>query len=313
MRPLPVPPWADVLEPLEYQRFLGALRQTLTDLDEPHVLDEESGAITFEATGAAIDLRPAAQACATDPDASRERWHELVEAAIGTAVGDPEDLPGILASPDRIRACVKVQLYATAEIDSSDAALVRRPGPPATTQVLVLDLPHTIVTLPPDRAGSPGEVAELWDLAWDRTSAEETPEVDVAEISEGVPVLVLENRSLFGATSALWLERYFDPTEEGALVAVPTRHLVLVHPIRDTGAMAAIAALAGESRRLHAEGPDPLAPDLAWWRPQGLWAELETWVDDNGLNLRIPDEFGTMLAALPQGAPGTPPPPDLPT
>lgn len=311
LRPLPVPAWAEPLEPLEYQRFLGAVRQTLADLDEPHLLDEANGLVTFEATGAVLELAEVVAACAAERDAERERWVALMAGAVRAAVVDPDDLDGVLASAQRIRECVKVRLFPDEEVDGSDAAVLRRPGPPGTTQVLVLDLPSTVVTLPPDHAGE--DVEELWSLAWERTAEEEPPEVDVAEISDGVPVLVLQNPGLFGAASALWLERYFDPSPEGALVAMPTRHVVLVHPIRDTGAMAALGALAGEGNRLWSEAPDPLVPTLSWWRPEGLWVELETWTDDNGLNLRIPDEFGTLLAALPQGAPGTPPPPDLPS
>jgi hypothetical protein len=312
MRPIPVPPWADALEPPAYQRFVGIVKETLDDLGEAHFFDEDAGAVTFDATGAIVDLRSAVTACAAEPDAPRERWHELVQDAIRASVVDPEDVEGILADASRIRASVKVRLYPTDEVDGTTAAVLRRPGPPGTTQVLVLDLAHAVVTVPPDRVDEDA-VEELWGLAWERTAASDVPEVDVTEISEGVPVLVLQNPGLFGASTALWLENYFEPTDEGAVVATPTSHVVLVHPIRDTGAMAALGALAGECRRLFDEAPDPLVPTLGWWRPGGMWVELETWTDENGLNLRVPDDFGALLAGLPQGAPGTPPPPDLPS
>lgn len=312
LRPIPVPPWAEPLEPLEHQQFLGAVRETLDALDEAHLLDEDNGVVTFEATGAVLDLRDPVAACAQERSAGRERWVEIVTGAVRRVVVEPDDLDGVLATPGRVRAHLKVQLFTEAEIEQGEADVVRRAGPPGTAQVLVLDLAHTVVALPAGSLPPDADVDELWTFAFDHTAEVERPEIDAAEVAEGVPVLVLQTAGVFGAANALWVERFFDPTPEGALVAIPSRHVVLVHPLRDTGAMTALGALASEALRLSGEGPDPLVSYLYWWRPGGLWTQIETWTDDNGLNLRVGDDLGTLLSHLPQGAPGTPPPPDLP-
>ncbi|MGD6746475.1 immunity 49 family protein [Streptomyces sp. BH106] len=53
--------------------------------------------------------------------------------------------------------------------------------------------------------------------------------------------------------------------DAGALVAVPTRHLLAFHPIVDGSAADALNDLATYAVRAHDEGPGPLSPRVYWW------------------------------------------------
>ncbi|MEB8339886.1 immunity 49 family protein [Streptomyces endophyticus] len=92
--------------------------------------------------------------------------------------------------------------------------------------------------------------------------------------------------------------------EAGALVAVPTRHLLAFHPIVDGSAADALGDLATYAVRAHGEGPGPLSPRVYWWHEERL-TSLGTGED-------VPRELLDVIRALSaldragRLAPGTP-------
>ncbi|MEU5810003.1 immunity 49 family protein [Streptomyces sp. NPDC047718] len=58
--------------------------------------------------------------------------------------------------------------------------------------------------------------------------------------------------------------------EAGALVVVPTRHLLAYHPIVDGTVIDALNDLAAYALRAHQEGPGALSPRVYWWHQGGL-------------------------------------------
>ncbi|MFD7294342.1 Imm49 family immunity protein [Streptomyces sp. NPDC059897] len=86
--------------------------------------------------------------------------------------------------------------------------------------------------------------------------------------------------------------------DAGALVAVPTRHLLAFHPIVDGGAADALDDLATYAARAHEEGPGPLSPRVYWWHDGRLTSLTE--IDDEARTLeqRPPRELVDVLRAL---------------
>ncbi|MFK0257976.1 immunity 49 family protein [Streptomyces sp. NPDC090445] len=58
--------------------------------------------------------------------------------------------------------------------------------------------------------------------------------------------------------------------EAGALVVVPTRHLLAYHPIVDGTVIDALNDLATYALHAYQEGPGPLSPRVYWWHQGGL-------------------------------------------
>jgi len=85
----------------------------------------------------------------------------------------------------------------------------------------------------------------------------------------------------------------------GALVAVPTRHCLIAHPMvaRET-ALAATQALLMNAARLYDAGPGAISPHLYWWR-DGEMALLPGSVERDRVELRPPPEFVAALERLP--------------
>jgi hypothetical protein len=164
-------------------------------------------------------------------------------------VTDPHDdtipLPDDI---DELRALLRVRLVPESEVEASPVPTVHRVVLPHVAALLVLDLPDRVVIVTPERAeeladGDP--LDELWELAEEQVREHDHPDIDVEEPTDGVPIMVLSSPSYFGATHVLWADRFLDAPPDGLLLAVPNRHLVLVHGVRDAGA-------AGGWRRDHA-------------------------------------------------------------
>lgn len=86
--------------------------------------------------------------------------------------------------------------------------------------------------------------------------------------------------------------------DAGALVAVPTRHLLAFHPIVDAGAADALGDLATYAVRAHDEGPGPLSPRVYWWHDGRLTSLTD--IDDEARTLaqRPPRELLDVMRAL---------------
>ncbi|WP_309140400.1 Imm49 family immunity protein [Streptomyces sp. PKU-EA00015] len=83
--------------------------------------------------------------------------------------------------------------------------------------------------------------------------------------------------------------------DAGALVAVPTRHLLAFHPITDGSVADAINDLAAYAYRAHQDGPGSLSPRVYWWH-RGALTSL-TVIDDETRTFSLqppPELYGVM-------------------
>lgn len=114
----------------------------------------------------------------------------------------------------------------------------------------------------------------------------------------GVEMTVVESASTFTATHLLWLPTYVDVPSDGALVAAPTRTLVMAHPLVDRTALDAIQALLLNATRLHRDGPQQLSPMLYWWRPGAVLTALPARVGEHSIDFHPPGDFLEVLQRL---------------
>lgn len=190
--------------------------------------------------------------------------------------GEPflHELP---ADPVEARALLKARLVGA---DRAPDDVVHRSVLPGIEAVLVFDLPDRLVPLAPEDLpalldsvelpDAPDAVTDedrldaLWDEAYEHVRHEH-PEIDVEELTEGVPVMLVHGESYFVATNALWVDQFVDVPADGLLFAVPHRHLLLLHPVRDQAATYALPNLLLLARENHAQGQGPVSPDVFWW------------------------------------------------
>ncbi|MFJ9940523.1 immunity 49 family protein [Streptomyces erythrochromogenes] len=84
----------------------------------------------------------------------------------------------------------------------------------------------------------------------------------------------------------------------GALVVVPTRHLLAFHPIADGSVVDALNDLAMYALGAYEDGPGPLSPRVYWWHRGGLTSLTVVDEEARALSLRPPQELVALMKGL---------------
>ncbi len=203
---------------------------------------------------------------------------------------------------EEVRASLRARVYPTDMFATlpATARFVRREFAPGLCTVLVRDLPDTVQTVS-------GEVADGWPLSHDELldlgSANVLAHESVScsalpNDDETLPKLTLiSGESFFVASHALHLARYVTGSR-GAIVAIPHRHLVLLHDIVDMSVVTAVNDLLGIAQTQFRSKPGAITDQLYWWR-DGQFVHLPVSVADDGtLRFIPPQAFVDLLDEL---------------
>ncbi|WP_306319319.1 MULTISPECIES: immunity 49 family protein [unclassified Streptomyces] len=246
--------------------------------------------------GHVFPLANLARRCGAAPDAD---WSELVDAhfaALADASRGGEDAEELLA-----RTCLRLVPTDTGA-DAVDGARYPREVAEGLRLALALDGPDSVRLLTDEDVARAGADA-LWEAAGRALIREPMRHEEVR--LDGHPVLYSAyGDSHFVASKAVVLPEVVAEVtgrrmpDAGALVAVPTRHLLAFHPIVDGSAADAVNDLATYAVRAHAEGSGALSPRVYWWH-EGRLTSL-TAIDDETRTIeqRPPGELVDVLRAL---------------
>lgn len=224
--------------------------------------------------------------------APRRQWEGLVLATLqGLALSAEADVD--LGRYEAVGPLLRSRVLTEAAVLLDDVVAV--PLSDGLVEVLVADVRGAVTPLPPQVVlGWQPTVADLFDRARQQTAAVLAPTVRGLDL-DGVHLVAVESTSAFAATAVRRLGGYLEIPASGALVALPTRHLLLAAPLRSRAdTLAAAQLLLVNAERLEREGPGGLSPDLWWWRPEALVR-----LPGSPSGLRPPIEFLDVLDALP--------------
>jgi hypothetical protein len=288
IRPGEVPGWAAPLDAGQFTEFREHLRDALA----PHggyQMGEGYVAVPGHATK--YGLTNLLQAWAlSDPEARADlvalHFHNLFEAE-NTAALTPAQLAPLIRPRVRNRdvpGAVSVPSLSQTVAEGVDA-------------VLCVDLPTAVANLKPEEAIATGRATpELWELA-------------ISQIDDGHPVqeddlgggvTAFFGDSFFVASRVLDLEHFAgEIPEPGALVAIPHRHILLLHPIETTQALNALNAMVGAADHFFRQGPGSIVPHVYWWRHDRALLRIPGGIRDGRHYIVPPDEFVDVLNALP--------------
>lgn len=271
------------------EQFEGALREACTRLGVTVVAWDGECADLLGRLEGKVALDDVRAACALEPAA---RWPALVQEALqGLALAVEARVD--LSDAEALLPALRTRAYAEGQLLADD--VVRRPLADGLVEVLVADIAGTVRTLSPAVVAAWGrDPAALLDLGR-RQVLDGPPPLGRTVDLGGAQVLALESPSAFTATHVHVLPAYADLTADGALVALPTRHLLLVAPLRTRqGALDAAQALLVNAELLWQQGPGALSPDLWWWRDGAL-----VLLPGTPTSLSPPAAFLEVLDALP--------------
>src|SRR5438309_75513 len=103
---------------------------------------------------------------------------------------------------------------------------------------------------------------QLVAMALENVKTQERVEVKPMEIA-GTRLFAVSGQSVFVATLGLAAEDLVgQPGPHGALVAMPSSHILLCHAIADARSLKALEAMAAGSLQAFESGPSPLSADL---------------------------------------------------
>lgn len=275
--------------------------------------------------GAAVDLAPLRERMHESPKAD---WPELIEhyvsnlrngasaagraRAAGAANGVHQEAEGSLWR--RVREPLRARILPA---DSADAALTG-----ALQRVVADGLLEAVITEAPlngygtaqngDATGGElvpvGEalgwgVAEhvVFDAARANVRRETRMEAERFTI-DGTELVALFSPSHYAATHVLWLAEHLAGMPgyveaNGALVVVPHRHLIAVHPIESAAVVAAAGTLLRFAARQFETCPGPISDQLYWWQ-DGTLSRLPSDSVGETLQLFPSDRFAALLDRL---------------
>lgn len=291
----PVPEWAPFDAPKDYAAFIEAVsadlgRRGLTfEIGDGVVMAQQPGNDEPHQLG----LSNLSQLCHA---AERADWSRVIASHFTSLLSmQGRDLGALAADYDQVKPILRVRLMPDASMGGIELPQsVTRPIAPGILAVLVFDFPDSTATVDVEHlAGWPVDVDGAFEQGLDNLASEPTPMHDDVDAEEA-HLTVWYGDSFYVATRAVRLAEVLPAGTTDALVAVPNRHTLLVTPIVDAGAVAAMQAIYRMAVRLFRDGPGSISDQPYWWH-EGMIVQIPH--RENGRNIAVypPDEFVALL------------------
>ena len=230
----------------------------------------------------------------------REAWSAEIARFLSVFFDEVEPLAVIQADPVAARAQLRVRPYPEETFDDVPFPVVSRPLAGELLDVLCLDFPDHVDMVNDEMMEALGGTRdELLDIGLANVRAEGPPELAERLDAQGVEIDLFHGDSFYSATWGRWADTLVPSIgEHGALVAMPYRHQVLVHALRDgTGAAQAPGAILWLAHAGIVDGPGPVSAELFWWR-DGRLAHLAGGVDEDGIHFTPSPEYLAVMETL---------------
>ncbi|GAA1937300.1 hypothetical protein GCM10009837_74420 [Streptomyces durmitorensis] len=251
----------------------------------------------YAQVGHSYPLHNLAQKCRQAPE---ERWPEVVADHFSALQAGSQ---GGESATELLRG-VHARLLPTDSLTPDIAGAMRYARVVAEGLVFAyaLDLPTSVRMLTdPDveRAG----IEELGQAAYANLMRVPVEHEEVP-IQGGALLHSVYGDSPFVASKALFLSEVArqvtgEPLPDaGALVVVPTRHLLAYHPIVDGSVVDAVNGLAAYALGAHEDGPGELSPRVYWWHRGGLTSLTVIDHDTRSFSLQPPPELLALMKGL---------------
>jgi hypothetical protein len=290
------PEWAGFLGADEWEAFVDLVRPEAERRGWSH--DLEAGTMREPGPeGAGMGLGTLAQMFhAAEPGDRGDlvRRHFELLGQLGDATP--------FAGPDEARAAIKARLVDDGFLAEVPWEVAGRRVADDLQLVLAFDLPTTVSMPQREQILEWGTEDELFDLALEHARAEPGLERQRHELpapqGPPTPLWALVGDSFFTATHVLWADELDPPpSEHGTIVAVPHRHTVLAHPIRDLGVVGAVTQLIPLVHSMWIEGPGSISESLYWLR-DGALERLDVRSEDDRMVFTPSDALLGVLNSL---------------
>ncbi len=293
-----VPDWAPFDTSKDYQAFILAVTADLRRRDL--AVEVGDGVVHARPPGAdephQLGLANLSQLCHA---ADRDDWSRIIASHFTSLLSmHGRDLDALAADYEQVKSILRVRLMPDESMGGIDLPQsVSRQIAPGILAVLVFDFPDSTATVDANHlAGWPVGSEEVFEQALDNLDSEPTPlreEVD----AEAASLTVWYADNFYVATRALRLAEVLPAGATDALVAVPNRHTLVVHPIVDGGAVLAMQAMYRLSVQLFRDGPGSISDQPYWWH-EGSMVQIPHREEGRKIAVYPPDEFVALLEGV---------------
>jgi hypothetical protein len=290
-----VPDWADVLDPAEYNGFLDAVTQDLTRRGLRAVIDDGYAVIDRgDAEPYRFGLSNLVQTChATE----RRDWPAVISTHFSNLLATVgRDLDALAADYDQAARILRVRVMPDASAGLDLTGSVTRPIATGIQAVLVYDFPDSTANVRDSHLD--GWPVDL-DGAFAQGLANQVEPLPTPSHhdTDTIQLTTYLGDSFYVATWALRLADVLPPGTTDALVAVPTRHALIVHPIVDKRAITSLSAIYQFASMLARQGPGSISDQPFWWH-EGTFTHVPFQVDRGNVVVVPPDELLAVLESV---------------
>lgn len=267
---------------MEWLEFHCEVYDVVADLDVA-VSRVDPGVLRLR-NGRSLGLLQLAQHCHLR---DRDEWRDLISTHLRTMTAHLSDIVEPFSMID-LRIRLVPDTPADAETFERFGA---RPYAEGIVSLLAVHVSDAVRCVPADEIEALGwDLDEAWNSASVQTELLERPdELHVIDLGNSSFVHVFGERP-FTASLIRVVDQLIDTAavigDEGAVVAIPSRHSIFVHPVDYSTNVDAMNAMVPIVRQLYRQGPGSVSPHLYWWRNGTL-----TWIptffegDEHGLTV----------------------------
>jgi hypothetical protein len=249
--------------------------------------------------GRQFGLGNVAAACHYDPRGERA-WPELTREhaeRIVRAVDAPP--PFETMSQQEVLAATYPRVIAAADV-LPEMAYAREVAP-GLVEVLNLDLPDTVAFFLDPHVERFGPVGDLRRAGLANVRRVQADEHEILE-QQGGRVHALLADSMFMASAMLVLPEVtgrYEPAPDpdlGIFFALPFRHQLDFHLVRDRSAIPSLQLLAHFAAAGYQDAAGAITPEVYWWRPAGI--ERITRQTPDGIHIEVGHDLAAVLERL---------------
>jgi hypothetical protein len=284
----PLPEWSPFDDGGTHQAFVDAVRADLLRRGIDYTMGDGFVLIASpgEAEPAQYGLSNLSQQCAAQEPGD---WARVIATHFSSVFAiKGRDFDALAADYDQVRPILRVRLMPDESMGGVPIqGNTARPIAPGVVAVLVYDFPDSTASVHDDHLASwPVSADAAFEQGLANLALEPMPLSDDMEVEPGSSVRLWYGDSFYVATRALRLGEILPDGTTDALVAVPNRHTLVVHPIVDGGAIPAMQAIYRLAVQLYRDGPGSISDQPYWWH--------------DGVLVQIPhQEQGHKIAVVP--------------
>ncbi len=298
-----IPTWASIFNHKEYRAFIEALDNFFQNSHKLHysiqdgVLNPEENNLGLSHLG----LENLTRFCKQQ---KVKAYPEIVQAHFNSLIETynfQDEFENILKDYEKVKRYIAVRLFPKdylANIGSENFLSKIFAG--ELLAVIVFDLPHAVVTIKPEQTSTWSKTLdELFEIGLQNVRRNYKTNVEAIKFGPKNEVVYSCESDHFFVPNILFDLKAKDGWigSGGALVAAPTRNLVLVHPINDLSTIGVINKLFKIVPDIFKSNPGSLTMELYWYTSD-QFIMLPYEIDKKEIRFSPPDEFVTLLNSL---------------